>query len=158
VEAKPTFVTREGYQELERLLDYLSTIRRREVSSRLRDARPDGGLLENAGLEVALAEQSFLEGRIAELRSCLASAIIIEEAGDPREAIGLGSRVTLIDPAGGGAPETYHIVGSIEADPLKGKISNVSPLGRALIGRRAGEEAVVDAPDGTILFKIVGVC
>ena len=157
MKTQSTFLTREGYQELEQELGHLYTVRRREVSLRLRQTRADGDVLENAGLEEALNEWSFLEGRIAALMTALGSAVIIEEGGNPRDAVGLGSHVTVIDLEGGGAPETYHVIGSIEADPINGRISNQSPVGRALIGRKVGEEAVVNAPDGKLVFKIAEV-
>ena len=157
MKTQPTFLTREGRRKLKQELDYLSTVRRREISSRLRQAWPDGDALENAGLEVVLAEQSFLEGRIAALRNSLANVVIIEEAGSLRDTVGLGSHVTVVDLQGGGRPETYHVVGMIEADPINGNISNESPLGRALMGRRAGEEVIVDAPDDRLVFRIVEI-
>jgi transcription elongation factor GreA len=84
----------------------------------------------------------------------LGNAVIIEEGG-PRETVGLGSHVTVVE--GEGPPETYHVVGSAEADPTKGLISNESPLGRAMMGRKMGEQAVVNAPDGVLVFEIVGI-
>jgi len=151
---QPKFLTREGHQKLEQELDHLRTVRRREVAQRLHRALAEGDVLENAELEDARNEQAFVEGRILVLGSILRNAVIIEEEG-PREAVGLGSRVSVVE--GDGPPETYHIVGSVEVDPAKGLISNASPLGQALMGCRVGEEAVVNAPDGTLVFKIVGI-
>jgi transcription elongation factor GreA len=152
--AQQTFLTREGYQKLEHELEYLRTARRQEVARRLHDALAEGDILENAELEDARNEQSFVEGRILTLESILSNAIIIEEAG-PRETVGLGSHVTVVED--NGPPETYHIVGSAEADPAKGLISNESPLGQALMGRRVGDIAEVNAPDGVLKFEIVGI-
>jgi len=149
-----TFLTREGYQKLDQELDYLRTVRRQEVARRLHQALTEGDILENAELEDARNEQAFVEGRILALESMLGSAVIIEEEG-PRETVGLGSRVTVVE--GDGPQETYHIVGSAEADPAKGLISNESPLGQALMGRRVGEKAVVNAPDGVLVFEVVGI-
>ncbi len=151
---QPAFLTREGHQKLKQELDHLCTVRRREVAQRLHRALAEGDVLENAELEDARNEQAFVEGRILVLGSILRNAVIIEEEG-PREAVGLGSRVSVVE--GDGPPETYHIVGSAEVDPAKGLISNASPLGQALMGCRVGEEAVVNAPDGTLVFKIVGI-
>ena len=151
---QPTFLTREGHQKLEQELDHLCTVRRREVAQRLHQTLTEGDVLENAELEDARNEQAFVEGRILVLGNILRNAVIIEEEG-PREAVGLGSRVSVVE--GDGPSETYHIVGSTEADPAKGLISNESPLGQALMGCRVGEEAVVNAPDGTLVFKIVGI-
>lgn len=154
MDEQPTFLTREGYQKLEHELNHLRTVRRQEVARRLHQALAEGDILENAELEDARNEQAFVEGRILTLESILRNVVIIEEEG-PREAVGLGSRVTVVE--GDGPPETYHIVGSAEADPARGLISNASPLGRALMGRKVGEKAVVNAPDGVLVFKIVGI-
>ena len=149
-----TFLTREGQQRLKQELDHLRTVRRQEVARRLHKALEEGDILENAELEDARNEQAFVEGRILTLESTLRDVVIIEEEG-PRETVGLGSRVTVVE--GDGAPETYHIVGSAEADPAKGLISNESPLGQALLGRKVGEQAVVKAPGGVLTFEIVGI-
>jgi transcription elongation factor GreA len=151
---RQTFLTREGHAEMQRELEYLRTTKRQEVAKRLHDALGEGELLENAELEDARNEQSFVEGRIVRLERALASAVLIEEQG-PRETVGIGSRVTVVE--GSGPPETYHLVGSAEADPTKGKVSNESPLGRALLGRRVGETAEVNAPAGVLAFKIVSI-
>lgn len=149
-----TFLTQEGYQRLEQELNYLRTVRRQEVAQRLHEALAEGDILENAELEAARNEQSFVEGRILMLETMLSNAVIIEEGG-PHEVVEIGSHVTVVE--GDGPPETYHIVGSAEADPARGHISNESPLGQALIGRRVGESATVYAPDGVLVFKIIGI-
>lgn len=151
---QPTFLTPEGYQKLEQELEYLCKVRRKEIARRLHLALEEGSILENAELEDARNEQSFVEGRILTLGRMLHNAVIIEEKG-PRETVGLGSRVTVVE--GDGPPETYHIVGSAEADPVKGLISNESPLGRGLMGRKIGEEVAVNAPGGKLEFKIVEI-
>ena len=150
----PTFLTREGHRKLEQELNHLRTVRRQEIARRLHQALKEGDILENAELEDARNEQAFVEGRILMLGSMLGDVVMIEEEG-PREAVGLGSRVTIVE--GDGPPETYHVVGSVEADPANGLISNESPLGRALMGRKVGEEVEVNAPDGALVFKIVGI-
>jgi transcription elongation factor GreA len=149
-----TFLTREGYQKLDQELKYLRTARRQQVARRLHDALTEGDLLENAELEDARNEQAFVEGRILSLETILHNAVIIEEEG-PRDTVGLGSHVTVVE--GDGPPETYHVVGSAEADPTHGLISNESPLGRALMGRKVGDTAEVNAPDGVLVFEIVGI-
>jgi len=149
-----SFLTREGHQKLEQELDYLRTVRRQEVARRLHQALAEGDILENAELEDARNEQSFVEGRILMLEGILRNAVLIKEEG-PRETVGVGSRVTVVE--GNGPPETYHIVGSAEADPARGSISNESPLGRALMGRKVGDAAEVDAPDGVLVFKVVEI-
>ncbi|MDY6877915.1 MAG: transcription elongation factor GreA [Chloroflexota bacterium] len=151
---QPTFLTREGYHKLDQELNYLRTVRRQEVARRLHQALKEGDILENAELEDARNEQAFVEGRILALGNILSDVVIIEEEG-PHEAVGLGSRVTVVE--GDGPPETYHIVGSPEADPARGLISNESPLGQALMGCKVGEEAVVNAPGGILVFKIVEI-
>lgn len=153
-QARPTFLTQAGYQKLEQELDHLRKIRRQQVARRLHAALAEGDILENAELEDARNEQSFVEGRILALESMLGSAAIIAESG-PREMIGLGSRVTVTEDDE--LQETYHIVGSAEADPTEGLISNESPLGRALLGRKVGEVAEVNAPAGILTFKVVGI-
>jgi transcription elongation factor GreA len=151
---QPTFLTREGYQKLEQELNYLRTTRRQEIAQRLHLALAEGDILENAELEDARNEQAFVEGRILALERMLGDVVIIEEEG-PRETVGLGSRVTVAE---GDKPlETYHIVGSAEADPTNGLISNESPLGRALLGRKIGDMAEVDAPDGVLVFRVVEI-
>ena len=149
-----SFLTREGHQKLEQELNYLCTERRQQVARRLHQALSEGDIIENAELEDARNEQAFVEGRILMLESFLHNAVIIEETG-PRETVGVGSHVTVVE--GDGPPETYHVVGSAEADPTKGMISNESPLGRALMGRKVGEEATVNAPDGVLMFEIVDI-
>ncbi len=149
-----TFLTREGYRRLQEELEYLRTTRRQQVAERLHQALMEGELLENAELEDARNEQSFVEGRILTLETMLSNAVIIEGEG-PRDQVQIGSRVTVQE--GDGPEETYHIVGSAEADPATGSISNVSPLGRALMGRRVGETAEVLAPAGVLRFKVLRI-
>ena len=152
---QPTFLTREGHAELKQELEFLRTTRRQQVAKRLHEALAEGELLENAELEDARNEQSFVEGRIQMLEYLLSNAKIIQESHGPTAAVLLGSHVTVVE--GGNAPEAYHIVGSAEADPVKGHISNESPLGRALLGRKVGEVAEVHAPDGVLEFKVVSI-
>jgi transcription elongation factor GreA len=148
------YLTREGYEKLQSELDYLRKVRRQEVARRLHDALAEGDLLENAELEAARNEQAFVEGRILELERMLGSAEIIE-AAQSGEVVSLGSRVTIVED--NYPPETYHIIDSAEADPSEGKISFKSPLGRALMGRRVGDEVRVNAPDGVIVFHVVEI-
>jgi len=151
---KSIFLTHEGYQKLEQELDHLRKVRRREVAQRLHRALPEGDILENAELEDARNEQAFVEGRILTLENMLGRAVIIEDKG-PREAVGLGSHVTVTEEDG--EPEMYHVVGSTEADPAQGLISNESPLGRALMGRKVGEVVEVNAPDGVLIFNVMEI-
>ncbi|MEJ5309292.1 MAG: transcription elongation factor GreA [Anaerolineae bacterium] len=152
---RPVYLTPEGREALEQELNYLKTVRRQEVANRLHEALGEGELIENAELEDARREQSFVEGRILTLEEQLRKAIIIED-NHPRGVIGVGSHVTVQE-RGVDTPEEYHVVGSAEADPARGRISNESPLGKALLGKRVGDKAVVQAPDGDIVFDILAV-
>jgi transcription elongation factor GreA len=152
---RPVYLTPEGQETLEQELNYLKTVRRQEVANRLHEALGEGELIENAELEDARREQSFVEGRILTLEEQLRNAIIIE-ASHSDGVVGVGSYVTVQE-HGIDASEEYHVVGSAEADPAHGKISNESPLGKALLGKRIGEKAVVQAPDGDIVFDILAV-
>ena len=152
-----TFLTKEGFQKLAEELEYLRTTKRKEVAERLHEAMEGGELIENAEYEAAKNEQAFVEGRIQELEIILASARVIDEK-EKKEKGGLiqvGSKVTIRED--NGSPETYFIVGAAEANPREGKISNESPIGKAVLNRRTGEEISVEAPGGTFKVKIVKV-
>ncbi len=149
-----TYLTPEGYKKLEEELEYLRTVRRREVAQRLHEALAEGGeLIENAEYEAAKNEQAFVEGRIQELEYLLANAHVVADASTDEVGIGSKVRVRYED----GSEETYTVVGAAEASPREGLISNESPLGRALLGHRAGEEVTVEAPDGAFKVKIIAV-
>jgi len=148
------YLTPEGFLALEEELAFLTTVRRQEVAARLHSALSEGELIENAELEEARREQAFLEGRIIELEEQLRKAEIISKTEENDGIVRLGDTV-LVREDGVDTDEEYLMVGSAEADPRKGRISNESPLGRALIGKRVGEKAVVRAPDGDIVFKII---
>ena len=152
--AQTTFLTPEGLKKLEEELEYTRTVRRREVAERLRDVLEGQDILENAEYEDAKNEQAFVEGRILTLETILKSAEIIEKGG-PADRVGIGSHVTIAEEDR--EPETYHIVGSAEADPRSGRISNESPLGKALLGYRVGDEVIVNAPDGILSFQIIAI-
>jgi transcription elongation factor GreA len=149
-----TYLTKQGYEKLEEELNYLRTVRRKEIARRLELALEEGPLLENAELEDARNEQAFVEGRILMLERTLGDAVIIEEG--PHDVAEVGSQVTIVE-EGNGSPETYRIVGSAEADPTKGFISNASPLGRALMGCKIGDKVTINAPDGALEFKVLGI-
>ncbi len=148
----PTFLTREGFQKLQDELEFLRTHKREEIANRLREAMEGGELIENAEYEAAKNEQAFVEGRIKELEVILASARIIEEK-PKAEVIQVGSTVSVKEE--GGKPEDYTIVGAAEANPAKGLISNESPLGKAILGHKAGERVEVDAPAGKFIVQIM---
>lgn len=150
-QAPPTHVTAEGLARLKEELTELVQVRRPEIIARVRAARELGDLSENADYEAARKEQSFAEGRIAQLEAMIRNASIIE-APAQNDAVVLGSTVVVESSDG---QETYTIVGSSEARPDEGRISNTSPLGQALLGRRAGDDVVVRAPVGDRHFRIV---
>ena len=152
--AQTTFLTPEGLKKLEEELEYSRTVRRQDVAQRLRAVLQEQDILENAEYEDAKNEQAFVEGRILTLEEILKNVAIIEEGG-PTDRVGIGSRVTVAEE--GGEPETYHIVGSVEADPKRGRVSNQSPLGKALLGHRVGDEVIVNVPDGVICFRITAI-
>ena len=148
------FLTLGGRRKLEEELEYLCTVRRAEVAERIRSAKEEGDITENAAYDYAKEEQAFVEGRIQALETTLSKAILIE--GGSSDEVGLGARVTLVE-RGGDTPETYQIVGSVEADPTRGRISNESPIGRALLGHGVGDEVAVSTPGGVLHFQIVGI-
>lgn len=150
-----TFLTQEGFQKLQDELEYLRTQKRKEIADRLREAMEGGELIENAEYEAAKNEQAFVEGRIKELEILLATARVIEEA-PTHEVVQVGSKVTIKE-EGSRHPESYTIVGAAEANPEQGRISNESPLGKALLGHKAGEKVNVEAPAGAFKVTIVSV-
>jgi transcription elongation factor GreA len=149
-----SYLTQEGYDRLLKELDYLRTEKRSEVANRLRNAMEDGELIENAELEAAKNEQSFVEGRIKELEILLANAKLIEENAS-NDTIQVGSKVKVKED--GFDPEEYVIVGHAEADPRLGRISNESPLGKALLNHKAGDKVKVEAPGGAFEIDIMAV-
>jgi transcription elongation factor GreA len=150
-----SFLTKEGFQKLQEELDHLRTAKRQEVAERLHEAMEGGELIENAEYEAAKNEQAFVEGRIQELEIILATARMIEGNGKNAGVAQVGSTVTIEED---GAPaETYTIVGVAEANPREGKISNESPIGKAVIGHKAGEVLQVEAPGGHFNVKITKV-
>jgi transcription elongation factor GreA len=150
------FLTKEGFEKLQDELDYLRTVKRQEVADRLHEAMEGGELIENAEYEAAKNEQAFVEGRIQELEILLATARVIEDNKKIRaDTIQVGSTVTIQE--AGYEEETYTIVGAAEANPRDGKISNESPIGKAILNHRAGEEVQVETPDGSYMVRIVKI-
>ncbi len=151
-----SFLTREGFTKMQEELENLRTKKREEIANRLHEAMEGGELIENAEYEAAKNEQAFVEGRIKELEILLATARVIDEVPhQPTGAVQVGSTVTIQEE--NLEPEMYTIVGAAEANPVRGKISNESPLGRALLNRRAGEHVQVDAPAGAFTVAIIKV-
>lgn len=151
---KPVHLTRGGLALLEDELEQLVTVRRAEVAERIRHARDFGDITENAEYTEAKNEQGLVEGRIMTLESMIRNAVVIEEAEREAGVVALGASVQVSLDDG---EESYSIVGAAEADPLAGRISNESPLGRALIGHRAGEEVEWTSPMGTSRVRILAV-
>lgn len=151
------FLTKEGFQKLQEELDHLRTVKRQEVADRLHEAMEGGELIENAEYEAAKNEQAFVEGRIQELDMLLATARVIEheEKANPDGTVAIGSTVRIQEQ--GFDAETYTIVGAAEANPREGKISNESPIGKAILNREVGETVTVETPGGTYKVKILDV-
>jgi len=150
------FLTKEGFQKLQDELEHLRTVKRQEVADRLHEAVEGGELIENAEYEAAKNEQAFVEGRIQELETLLASARVIEEEKNrPVDMVEIGLTVTIQEQ--GYDAESYTIVGAAEANPREGKISNESPIGKAILNHAVGETVHVETPDGTYKVKIIKV-
>lgn len=153
---KKTVLTYEGLKKLEEELQDLKVVRRKDVASKIKEARGQGDLSENAEYDAAKEEQAEIEARIVLLEKMLRNAEVIDEEDLNQDSISVGSRVTILDIEFNEKIE-YLIVGSTEADPIKGRISNESPLGVALLNRRRGETVSVDAPDGSIQYEIIDI-
>jgi transcription elongation factor GreA len=154
--SKPHLLTAEGVTRLTQELEHLRTAGREAVADRLHNAFQDGqddDFVENAELEAARNELSFLEGRIIELEDILKNYQLIDELTGPRGSVHVGNWVTVVE-EGYDEEERYHLVGAAEADPTAGRISNESPLGKALLGAKVGDSVRVNAPNGLISFRI----
>jgi len=151
---EPTYLTQVGMEKLKVELEQLRGPRRREIAKRLRSAIQMGDLSENADYHKAKEDQSFLEGRIQEIEYLLRNAVIIEQNASV-DTVGLGNHVTIQE--GSGPPETYHLVGAKEADPRQGKISNESPIGRALADHKVGDVVEVATPGGSLKLTILKI-
>lgn len=149
------YLTAEGAARLKSELENLRGPQRDEMARRLRAAIQMGDLSENADYHKAKEDQAFMEGRIRELEYLLKNAIIVDESNTPRDTVEVGVRVTIQEE--NELPETYHLVGAKEADPKNGRISNESPIGRALIGHQVGDTVTAMTPAGAINFKIIQI-
>ena len=152
---KEVFLTPEGLEKLKAELEHLETVRRPEIAEQIHRAKELGGTVDNAEYDDAKNEQAFVEGRILTLENMIKNAAIIEEEKSPSKFIKLGSKVALNDPDG--VEERYTIVGSAEASPGEGRISNESPVGGALLGRKVGDVVVVETPAGKIKLKVAAI-
>jgi transcription elongation factor GreA len=151
---KTQYLTREGMQALEERLQEFINVKRPEVAERLKRALEDGGeLTENTEYEDAKNEQAFIEAEIARMTLILRNAQLIDEEKLTHDRVQIGSRVVIVE-VGTKEKEEYQVVGSAEANPLLGKISDESPLGKALLGKKVGDKVTVHAPAGDTVFKI----
>ena len=149
-------LTEEGLKEKQEKLDYLKTIRRAEISEQIKEARAFGDLSENAEYDEAKNEQARVENEIAQLEKLLRNAVVVDDDEIDSSAVNIGTTVRILDMEFG-EEEEYHIVGSVEADADRKRISNESPVGAALIGKKTGDIAEVITPGGAIQFKIIDI-
>ena len=149
-------MTEEGKLKLEQEREDVKTVKRKEVVERIKIARSFGDLSENSEYDSAKDEQAFVEGRITTLENMIRNAKIIEEDVENSSIVSLGKSVTFVE-LPDGDEETYTIVGSAEADPFEGKISNDSPIAKSLMGKQIGDQVTVQTPGGDMSVKIVSV-
>ncbi|HEY4412739.1 MAG TPA: transcription elongation factor GreA, partial [Gaiellaceae bacterium] len=149
-------LTAQGYEKLRLEIEHLQTDKRREVAERIRIAREFGDIAENAEYDTAKNDQAHLEARIAMLEERLANARVVTKKEIKSGEVSIGTKVRLRDVKAGKTVE-YHIVGSAEADPSANKLSNESPVGKAIMGRKKGETVEVAAPRGKMTFKIMDI-
>ena len=154
--AKEYKLTPERYQELQNELTYLKTDRDKEVTEMIKVARGYGDLSENSEYDEAKNEQAKIEARIVEIEAMLKNVEIIEDVKGNTKSVIVGVKVKVLDEEYGDECE-YRVVGSTEADPRNGKISDESPVGKALLGKKIGEEVIVEAPGGEFKLKILGI-
>jgi transcription elongation factor GreA len=153
---KEVILTSEGFEKLKGEIEYLSNDRRREVAERIRVAREFGDIAENAEYDTAKNEQAHLEARIALLEERLAHSRVVTKKEIKSGEVSIGTKVRLRD-VGANKTVEYHIVGSAEADPAENKLSNESPVGKAIMGRKKGDTVEVAAPRGKLKFKIMDI-
>ena len=150
------YMSEEGYKQLIEELKYLESVERPKIVSAIAEARDKGDLSENAEYDAAKEEQGEIESRIIQLENLLRNAEVIDEDVLKMDVVNLGSKVTVLDVEFDEEME-YTIVGSTEADPMNGRISNESPLGMALLGQKVGATVMADTPDGEVAFKILNI-
>ncbi|MBW8348197.1 transcription elongation factor GreA [Bacillus sp. IITD106] len=149
-------MTEAGKEKLEQELEYLKTVKRKEVVERIKIARSFGDLSENSEYDSAKEEQAFVEGRITTIENMVRNAKIIEDDELNADIVTLGKTVTFVE-LPDGDEETYTIVGSAEADPFEGKISNDSPIAKSLLGHKVGQEVTVQTPGGEMRVRLVSI-
>ena len=145
--ARETVLTQDGFEKLKTEIEHLRTTKRREIAERIKEAREFGDISENAEYDHAKNEQAMLEARIAQLEDKLRSATVIDEKSVEKDIVSIGSRVRVKDQKSGQSV-AYQIVGSAEADPAESRLSNESPVGQALLGRKRGDVVTVQVPRG----------
>ncbi|MCT8977474.1 transcription elongation factor GreA [Clostridium sp. CX1] len=155
-ESRKYVMTYEGVKKLEEELEYLKTVKRKEITEKIKVALSFGDLSENSEYDEAKNEQAFVEGRIAQLENMLKNATIVDQSEIPTDIVSIGSIVKLKDYEFDEEVE-YIIVGSAEADPINNKISNESPVGRGLIGKKVGDIVEIQVPNGVSKYEILGI-
>lgn len=153
---KKVVLTYEGLKKMEDELENLKTVKRKEVAEKIKEARGQGDLSENAEYDSAKEEQAEIEARIVVLEKMLRNAEVIDDDEVSKDKVSIGSTVKIYDVEFDETME-YTIVGSAEADPMNGRISNESPVGMALLGHEAGETVTIETPDGEVVFKVVEI-
>ncbi len=156
MDEKETILTPEGLRKLEEELEFLKSVKRKEIAERIKQAKEFGDISENSEYEDAKNEQAFTEGRILMVEGMLRNAKVINNHDVRSDVVTVGSTVRLMDESAG-EELTYTIVGSPEADPLHDRISNESPVGRALLGKRKGQSVTVEVPAGKMKYTIKGI-
>jgi transcription elongation factor GreA len=153
---QPIYLTADGLKKIQDEYQYLTETRRKEVAQMIAEAKAEGDISENAGYDEAKTAQGFLEGRIRDLENIIKNAKVIEDHEHPADEVTVG-RTVIVREDGTDYQETYTIVGAVEADPAKGRISNNSPMGKALLGKRIGQRITVVSPGGEIDFEILSI-
>ena len=156
-DTKHVVVTREGLQRMKEELEYKETTEKMKVAEQLKVAISYGDLSENAEYDAAKNDQAVLEQRIAELKAMIENAVVVDESKISTDAVGFGTRVTIVYEDEPDEEETYTIVGTSESDPASGKLSNESPVGAALIGAHVGETVTAQTPGGAMRIKVVEI-
>ena len=155
-QSKKFIMTYEGVKKLEEELEYLKTVKRKEITEKIKVALGYGDLSENSEYDEAKNDQAFTEGRIIQLENMLKNAVVVDESEIPKDKVSVGSIVKVMDYEFDEEVE-YTIVGSAEADPMNFKISNESPVGRAFLGRHKDDEVEVQVPNGIVVYKILEI-
>lgn len=153
---KQIVLTEEGLQKLEAELEELKTVKRKEVAAKIKTALGFGDLSENSEYDEAKNEQAMVESRIAALEAMLKNVVILDENELSTDTVNIGSKVKIKD-LGSKEIEMFHIVGSTESDPFENKISDESPVGKMLIGQRAGKTIEIEIPSGTVKYEILEI-